>query len=39
VHDARTKAGDMKVVGVNTLDQALTVLRANGGAAIPARNG
>jgi PDZ domain-containing protein len=39
VHDARTKAGDMKVVGVNTLDQALTVLHANGGVAIPARTG
>ena len=37
VRDARTKAGDMKVVGVSTLDEALAVLRANGGAAIPAR--
>src|SRR5690349_7865790 len=37
VRDARTKAGDMKVVGVTTLDQALTALRAAGGAAIPAR--
>src|SRR6476660_3148124 len=37
VHDARTKAGDMKVVGVTTLDQALAALRAAGGAAIPAR--
>ena len=37
--DARTKAGDMKVVGVSTLDEALAVLRANGGAAIPARTG
>jgi PDZ domain-containing protein len=39
VHDARTKAGDMKVVGVRTLDQALAALRANGGAPIPARTG
>ena len=37
VRDARTKAGDMKVVGVTTLDQALTALRAAGGAAIPPR--
>ena len=35
VRDARTKAGDMKVIGVTTLDQALAALRANGGAAIP----
>ena len=27
VHDARTKAGDMKVVGVDTLDEALAALR------------
>jgi PDZ domain-containing protein len=39
VRDARTKAGDMKVVGVDTLDQALAALRADGGAAIPARTG
>ena len=37
VHDARTKAGDMKVIGVSTLDQALTALRNHGGAAIPPR--
>jgi PDZ domain-containing protein len=39
VRDARSKAGDMKVVGVDTLDQALAALRANGGAALPARVG
>jgi PDZ domain-containing protein len=39
LREARSKAGDMKVVGVATLDQALRVLRANGGAAIPARTG
>jgi PDZ domain-containing protein len=39
VHDARTKSGDMKVIGVSTLDQALDALRANGGAPIPARTG
>ncbi len=39
VRDARTKAGDMRVIGVGTLDQALTALRNNGGAAIPARAG
>jgi PDZ domain-containing protein len=39
VRDARAKAGDMKVVGVTTLDQALAALRASGGAAIPARAG
>ncbi len=32
VKDARKKAGSMKVVGVDNLDQALAVLRANGGA-------
>jgi PDZ domain-containing protein len=37
VRDARGKAGDMKVIGVTTLDQALAALRSNGGAAIPAR--
>ena len=37
VRDARTKAGDMKVIGVSTLDEALTALRNNGGAAIPPR--
>ena len=37
VRDARSKAGDMKVIGVTTLDQALAALRSNGGAAIPAR--
>jgi PDZ domain-containing protein len=37
VREARSKAGDIKVVGVRTLDQALRVLRANGGAAIPPR--
>src|SRR4051812_12230715 len=37
VRDARTTAGDMKVVGVTTLDQALTALHQAGGAAIPAR--
>ena len=35
VHDARTKAGGMKVVGVKTLDEALKVLRRHGGAALP----
>ncbi len=35
VRDARTKAGGMKVVGVKTLDEALKVLRRNGGAALP----
>jgi len=37
VRDARTKAGDMKVIGVSTLDEALAALRSNGGAAIPPR--
>lgn len=37
VADARSKAGDIEVVGVRTLDEALRVLRANGGAAIPPR--
>lgn len=37
VADARSRAGSMKVVGVGTLDDALRVLRANGGAAVPAR--
>ncbi len=37
VPDARSKAGDMKVVGVRTLDEALAVLRRNGGAPLPAR--
>ncbi|MBK5289815.1 MAG: hypothetical protein JJE46_15240, partial [Acidimicrobiia bacterium] len=36
VRDARSKAGDMKVVGVRTLDDALRVLRRNGGAPLPA---
>lgn len=35
VPDARSKAGNMKVVGVRTLDDALRALRRNGGAAIP----
>lgn len=35
VRDARGKAGSMPVVGVKTLDDALRVLRAHGGAAIP----
>lgn len=35
VREARTKAGSMPVVGVRTLDEALRVLRAHGGAAIP----
>lgn len=39
VHDARTKSGDVKVIGVSTLDQALAALRANGGGPIPARTG
>jgi PDZ domain-containing protein len=39
VRAARTKAGDMKVVGVTDIDDALAALRANGGAAIPARTG
>jgi PDZ domain-containing protein len=34
---ARRKAGDIKVVGVRTLDEALDVLDANGGTAIPPR--
>jgi hypothetical protein len=29
----------MKVIGVSDIDGALAVLRANGGAAIPARTG
>ena len=33
VKDARKKAGSMKVVGVKNLDEALAVLRRNGGAA------
>ena len=33
--DARSKAGSMKVVGVRTLDEALAVLRSNGGAPLP----
>lgn len=37
VKDARSKAGDIPVVGVSTLDEALAVLRAHGGAAIPPR--
>lgn len=36
LREARSKAGGMKVVGVRTLDEALRVLRANGGAALPA---
>lgn len=36
VKDARSKAGSMPVVGVKTLNDALRVLRAHGGAAIPA---
>jgi PDZ domain-containing protein len=39
VRDARSKAGDMKVIGVSTLDEALAALRGNGGAALPARSG
>ena len=39
VRDARTKSGDMKIVGVTTLDQALGALRANGGVPIAARAG
>ncbi len=35
VKDARSKAGSMKVVGVRTLDEALAVLRRNGGAPLP----
>ena len=35
VKDARSKAGSMKVVGVRTLDEALAVLRRNGGVALP----
>lgn len=35
VADARAKAGSMPVVGVKSLDDALRVLRAHGGAAIP----
>jgi PDZ domain-containing protein len=37
VRDARSRAGSMPVVGVSTLDDALRVLRAHGGAAVPAR--
>ena len=36
VRDARSKAGKMRVVGVRTLDEALKVLRRNGGAPLPA---
>lgn len=35
VHDARSRSGNMKVVGVRTLDDALRALRRNGGAALP----
>lgn len=35
VKDARGKAGSMPVVGVRTLNDALRVLRAHGGAAVP----
>lgn len=35
VREARAKAGDLKVVGVRTLDEALRVLERNGGAALP----
>jgi PDZ domain-containing protein len=37
VKDARAKAGDIPVVGVSTLDEALAALHAHGGVAIPAR--
>ncbi|MGZ6909653.1 MAG: YlbL family protein [Acidimicrobiia bacterium] len=37
VRDARTKAGSMPVFGVRTLDDALKVLHAHGGVAVPAR--
>ena len=36
VADAKAKAGDMKVVGVRTLDDALRALAATGGAEVPA---
>ena len=35
VRDARSKSGNMKVVGVRTLDDALRALRRSGGAALP----
>ena len=38
VHDARSRAGSMPVVGVRTLDDALRVLRAHGGAALPPKS-
>jgi Lon-like protease len=38
VRAARSKAGSMPVIGVKTLDDALRVLRAHGGAAIPPRS-
>jgi len=38
VRAARTKSGSVPVVGVRTLDDALKVLRAHGGAAIPPRS-
>lgn len=36
VRDARSHAGDMKVVGVRTLDDALAALAAHGGTVVPA---
>jgi len=39
VKDARARAGDMKVVGVRTIDDALAALAANGGASIAAPAG
>ena len=39
VKDARARAGDMKVVGVRTIDDALAALAAHGGASIAAPAG
>ncbi|MFA5882771.1 MAG: PDZ domain-containing protein [Acidimicrobiia bacterium] len=39
VKDAKARAGDMKVVGVRTIDDALAALAANGGASIAAPAG